>query len=82
MFDRSEINNINTCSMLICGYTLGFIRFYGFVFTCIFIWLFLRLVLICYNPNKAMSRCRSFLVKIVSAVLFRIILFFMGYIWI
>ena len=82
MFDRPEIPKISMFSTLLCGYTVGFIRFVGFWLVLVIFYIGLRIIFICYDPETPLSRCRSSLVKIWSFVMYRILLFLMGFFWI
>jgi len=55
MFTRPDTKNVNKISMVICGLTLGFIRFYLWVlFSIIHGWM-LTILFVCSDVNKPLS---------------------------
>jgi len=59
MFTRPDTKNVNKISMVICGLTLGFIRFYLWVlFSIIHGWM-LTILFVCSDINKPLSSCKK-----------------------
>ena len=68
MFIRPEIDHINMCSMIFCGLTLGFFRFYMWVLSMVFLNIMLRIIWGCSDPNKPLGSCRKKLANIVTVI--------------
>jgi len=80
MFMRHEINKISKCSMIICGLTIGFIRFI-LCFINIAIWvLILKLIFCCHDIKKPLPKWRRCLAKIFNYIGSKLFIFSLGFI--
>ena len=80
MFMRPEIDKINPFSMIICGLTIAFFRFFLYIFTLWLGSLMLRLVCCCTDfPEKPLSKCRRFLHKWINYFTAKVMLLCSGY---
>ncbi len=64
MFIRIDYDSIN-CSLflILCGLTLGYVRFYLWFVTMILSFILLRILWCCSDPEKPLGKCRRCIIK-------------------